>query len=337
MKIKEYFPPMKIGKKRIRCLLLFSGGLDSTLAGKILEEQGIDILPVNFKSSFFSSAKAIETAQQLNWPLIIIDITEEELKLVENPKHGYGKNMNPCIDCHAQMIKFTGQLMQKYNAKFIATGEIVNERPMSQNPKSLKIVEKESGFEGYILRPLSAKLLPMTIPEKEGLVKREMLLGLSGRSRKPQMVLAEKYGLKKYSTPAGGCLLTDPGFSLRLKKLLTWKGKLELEDVELIKRGRSIFTGENLIVIGRNKLENKILMENVKENDVIITTVGKFGPVTIIRSLNKIPNNDIIEKASLLTIRYSRGRKLPSQTVKIKIKNKYEFKTYKFSDWEKYF
>lgn len=138
MKINEYFPPRKIEKQKTRCLLLFSGGLDSTLAGKVLEEQEIDILPINFKSCFFDSKNAIKIAKQLNWPLIIVDITEEELRLVENPKYGYGKNMNPCIDCHAQMIRFAGKLMEKYNARFIATGEVLNERPKSQNPKSLK-------------------------------------------------------------------------------------------------------------------------------------------------------------------------------------------------------
>jgi len=336
MKIKEYFPPKKIEKEKVRCLLLFSGGLDSTLAGKVLEEQGIDILPVNFKSCFFTSKKAIEIAEQLHWPLIIIDITEEALKLVENPKYGYGKNMNPCIDCHALMIKIAGELMESYNSQFIATGEVVNERPKSQNPKSLKIVEKESGYEGYVLRPLSAKLLPPTIPEKKGLVKRDKLLKLSGRSRKPQIALAEKYGLENYPSPAGGCLLTDPEFSKRLKKLLEWKGKLELEDVELIKRGRNIFMNGNLIVIGRNEMENKILKENAKEHDIIITTVEKAGPVTIVRPLNKFFQDNVIEKASLLTIRYSQGKILPSMTVKIKLKNKIEFKQYNFKEWEKY-
>jgi len=336
MKIKEYFPPKKIEKEKVRCLLLFSGGLDSTLAGKVLEEQGIDILPVNFKSCFFTSKKAIEIAEQLHWPLIIIDITEEALKLVENPKYGYGKNMNPCIDCHALMIKIAGELMESYNSQFIATGEVVNERPKSQNPKSLKIVEKESGYEGYVLRPLSAKLLPPTIPEKKGLVKRDKLLKLSGRSRKPQIALAEKYGLENYPSPAGGCLLTDPEFSKRLKKLLEWKGKLELEDVELIKRGRNIFMNGNLIVIGRNEMENKILKENAKEHDIIITTVEKAGPVTIVRPLNKFFQDNVIEKASLLTIRYSQGKILPFMTVKIKLKNKIEFKQYNFKEWEKY-
>ena len=337
MNIQEYFPPKKLEEGKTRCLLLFSGGLDSILAGKVLEEQGIDILPVNFKSCFFTSKKAIEIAKQLHWTLIIIDITEEALKLVENPKYGYGKNMNPCIDCHALMIKITGGLMQNYNSHFIATGEVVNERPKSQNPKSLKIVERESGYEGYILRPLSAKLLSPTIPEEKGLVKRDKLLKLSGRSRKPQIALAEKYGLENYPSPAGGCLLTDPEFSKRLKNLLKWKGKLKLEDVELIKRGRNIFVNGNLIVIGRNEAENKILIENAKEKDIIMTTVEKAGPVTIIRFLDAPPQNNVIEKAALLTIRYSQGKKLPSMTVKIKFKNKIELKKYNFNEWKKYF
>lgn len=188
-----------------------------------------------------------------------------------------------------------------------------------------------------MLRPLSAKLLPLTVPEKEGLVKREKLLNISGRSRKPQLALAEKYGLENYPSPAGGCLLTDPGFSKRLRKLLEWKGRLELNDVELIKKGRILFENKTLIVIGRNKKENKALMKNALESDFIIITIEKPGPVTIIRSFEKSPQEDIIEKASLLTIRYSKGKKLPSLTVKIKHGEEIEYKKYSYIDWEKYF
>jgi tRNA U34 2-thiouridine synthase MnmA/TrmU len=219
-------------KKNSKALVLLSGGLDSILAAKILKNQGIKITALSFRSYFFNEKNAKKAAKNLKIPIKIIDFSRENLGIVKNPKHGYGRAMNPCIDCHILMLKKAKEILEKekfhpapepsarYGASFVVTGEVLGQRPMSQNKNSLNLIEKESGLRGYLLRPLSAKLLEPTIPEKEGLIKREKLFDITGRSRKRQMALAKKWKIKWYPTPTGGCLLTDLGFGKRLKELL---------------------------------------------------------------------------------------------------------------------
>lgn len=303
------------------------------LAGRVLEEQGIEIVAVSFESNFFTSAGAIKAAQGLNWPLIIVDITEEQLRIVENPEHGYGKNMNPCIDCHAQMIRIAARLLQPYQASFVATGEVLGERPKSQNRKALDIVANDSGIPDLVLRPLSAKLLKPTLPEREGLVNREALLDISGRSRRRQLELAEKYGLKDFPTPGGGCLLTEPSFSGRLRRLIKWRGRLTSEDVELVKFGRSFFEPTAWIVIARNESETRKIEELAQPGDVVMTTVEEPGPVTVVRPLEKKPSDEIIKKAAALTVRYSKLRNAAEASVQIKGGKRL---TLKFTDWKEY-
>ena len=282
MKITEIRKP---GQKqaRARALLLFSGGLDSVLAGKVLEEQGIEVVGLTFHSQFFGAAGAIRAAEELGWPLLLVDINHEQIELVENPKYGFGRRLNPCIDCHGQMARIAGQLLEEYQADFVATGEVLGERPKSQNRQALAIVEKLSGIKGLVLRPLSARLLPPTIPEEKGLVDREKLLDLYGRSRKRQLELAEKYGLREFPTPAGGCLLTDPVFSARLRRLREWRGKLRAGDISLIKTGRVFFEEDGLIVVGRNEGENEKIAGLADEWDVLVTTAGIKGPLAVVR------------------------------------------------------
>ncbi|MGB6371043.1 MAG: tRNA 4-thiouridine(8) synthase ThiI, partial [Atribacterota bacterium] len=217
-------------KNKIKAVALFSGGLDSILAVKLIQEQGIEVRGVNFKTPFFVLDKTFAAIKNLDINLEIIDITEELLKILKKPKYGFGKNMNPCIDCHALMFKKAGEYMNKIGASFILSGEVLGERPMSQNRNSLSIIERESGFEGKILRPLSALLLMETIPEKGGLVDRNKLLDISGRSRKRQMKLADEMGIKDYPSPAGGCKLTEPAFSKRLRDLFTQES-FSLEEI----------------------------------------------------------------------------------------------------------
>src|SRR5665648_835552 len=233
-------------KDKIKAVALFSGGLDSILAVKLIEEQGIKVKGVNFKTPFFGPDKTFLAAKSLDMDLEIIDITQELLEILRNPKHGLGKNMNPCIDGHTLMIKKAGEYMAKIGASFILSGEVLGERPMSQNRNSLSIIERESGFEGRILRPLSALLLAETIPEKEGLVDRNKLLNISGRSRKRQMELAIKMEIEDYPSPAGGCKLTEPAFSKRLRDLFT-QGVFSLEDIELLKLGRHFRLSTNAV------------------------------------------------------------------------------------------
>ena len=204
----------------VKAISLFSGGLDSQLAVRLIQNQGIVVTGINFSSPFFGADKRTErAAHDLGIDLRVEPVGEEYLeRVLKNPVYGYGKNMNPCIDCHAFMFRKAGDLMEELGASFIITGEVLGQRPMSQNRSALNAVDKLSGYKGYIVRPLSARLLEATVPEKEGWIQRELLLDISGRSRTRQMKLAEEYGIKEYPSPAGGCLLTEQNFARRLKK-----------------------------------------------------------------------------------------------------------------------
>lgn len=260
-----------------------SGGLDSLLAVKVLKEQGIEVVGLTFESPFFGPKNAKRGAEQLGIELIVKDISEEELALVKRPPHGYGKQMNPCIDCHAQMFRKAGEMLSE-GYDFIATGEVLGERPMSQNRKSLDTVARDSGFADLLLRPLSAKRLKPTKPEREGLVDRERLLGLEGRSRKPQLALAKKYGITSYVQPAGGCLLTDPQFSKRLRELLKFDPDATVDDARLLGMGRHFRspTGAK-IVVGRDEGDNGRIRDFAKEGDALVVSDVTPGPTALVR------------------------------------------------------
>jgi len=290
-------------KDKIKAVVLFSGGLDSILAVKLIHEQGIEVKGVNFKTPFFGLDKTFLTVKSLDMDLEIIDITQELLEILKKPKYGFGKNMNPCIDCHALMFKKAGEYMTKIGASFILSGEVLGERPMSQNRNSLNIIEKESGFEGRILRPLSALLLAETIPEKEGLVDRNKLLDISGRSRKRQMELAVKMEIKDYPSPAGGCKLTEPAFSKRLRDLFT-QDVFSLEDIEILKLGRHFRLNKDIkLVVGRNKEENEQLENIFQDGDFLFKAKNLKGPVSLLKRGSKA-NNELIDKSCQITARY---------------------------------
>lgn len=282
---------------------LFSGGLDSILSVRLLQQQNIRIEAVSFVTPFFGPETAIKAVKQLGIPHHIIDITEIHLPIVKNPRYGYGRNMNPCIDCHALMFNQAGELMKKKGAHFLFSGEVLGERPMSQNRNSLRTVARHSGFQEYILRPLSARLLPMTMPEQEGLVDREKLLDLQGRSRKPQIELAKQLGLTYFPGPAGGCRLTDPGFSNRLRDLLKNNEKADKRDMELLSLGRHLRISNKVkIIVGRNEKENDRL-ESLKEKGEIILSVEDIpGPLVIIPSG---ADDDAVSLAASVCVRYS--------------------------------
>jgi len=281
------------------------------LAAKVLVEQGIEVTGLSFKSYFFNTDKAKKVAEQLGIKFIEMDFSVEHLAMVKNPKHGYGKNMNPCVDCHAMMLKKAAEYLTpalslarrggitpldpplsggRYD--FVATGEVLGERPMSQNIEALKIVEKESGLTGRLIRPLSAKLLAESDLEKAGLVIRGKLLAISGRSRKPQLVLVKKYGIKEYSNPGGGCLLTDPVFSEKLMKMFEYWPESDGLDAETLKHGRIFWLkdekgGNILLVIGREKKDNEQLEKLVRPGDVLIKfTEETAGPTSLVRMKN---------------------------------------------------
>ena len=262
----------------MKAVTLLSGGLDSTLAAKVVMEQGIELEALNFMTLFctcthrgatcLASQKAVET---LGIPLRVFNVSEEYLSVVKDPSHGYGKNMNPCIDCRIFMLKKAKAYMQDSGAAFIVTGEVLGQRPMSQRKDAMRLIEKEAELEGFILRPLSAHVLPMTIPEKEGWVDREKLLKFQGRSRKPQIKLAEHYGIRDYPCPAGGCLLTDPGFAKRMKDLMLHKPDFSLNDVHLLKVGRHFRLSDGVkLVVGRNEEENQKIETFAQEGDYFI-------------------------------------------------------------------
>jgi tRNA-specific 2-thiouridylase len=282
---------------------LLSGGLDSILATRLLQDQGIEILVISFQTPFFDSGRAASAALQLHVPLRTMDISEEHIQLVRDPRHGYGRNMNPCIDCHILMLRRAGDHLEREHFDFIFTGDVLGQRPMSQNKQALQMVARESGYEGLILRPLSAKLLPETIPEREGKVDRGRLLDIRGRSRKRQFELAKRYGITDFPDPAGGCLLTDPAFSRRLKDLLAHQGEVQIRDIELLRVGRHFRLDESTkAIIGRRKEENERLLELVHEGDVVVKVTSYPGPIALIpRGFTKAS----VEITASLCIRYS--------------------------------
>jgi len=292
-------------RKRKRAILLFSGGLDSILAAKILEREKIEILALNFKSCFFSAKNAKKATKILKIPLKIMDISRDLFKILKKPKYGFGSQMNPCLDCRILMLKKAKKLMEKEKFDFVATGEVLGERPFSQNKRALKIVEKESSLEGYLLRPLSAKLLKPTLVEIKGWVKRENLFSISGRRRKKQIELAKKFKIKFYPTPSGGCLLTDPFFTKRLKKLMEKCPNFKKNDVELLKVGRHFWKGKVKIIVGRNEKENLKIKKLAKKGDILVEIKNYPGPTTLLRSYGGKIKEKFLKEAKKLTKYYS--------------------------------
>jgi len=253
------------------------------LAVKIVQEQGIAVQGVAFETPFFSADRAAKACRAIDLPLNVVDITEEHLVMLRAPRYGYGRNMNPCIDCHILMLKKAGEIMESEGADFIITGEVLGQRPMSQGKQSLHIVAKRSGYQEYILRPLSAKLLPETKPEIEGMIDRTKLLDIQGRGRKRQLELADTFRLKGYAKPAGGCLLTDPGFANRFRDLLAHDDNPGIRDIQLLKVGRHFRLSEKTkIVVGRKQRENAIIEELSRDEDMIITVKNFPGPTVLV-------------------------------------------------------
>jgi tRNA-uridine 2-sulfurtransferase len=280
----------------VKALVLLSGGMDSMLAARVLMDLGIAVSGVCFISNFFNADKARTAAKNLGIELKVVDLRDEILALVKNPPSGYGKNLNPCVDCHALMIKTAGKIAKSEGFDFVATGEVLGQRPFSQNRNSLDKVRMLSGVE--ILRPLSAKLLDETEAEKSGLVRRGRLLDIEGRTRERQMELAKKYGLKEYPSPAGGCLLTDPGMSERLGKMLDYWPECTTEDAEILKFGRVFWLeekggGEVLVIIGRHAEDNAALEKLRQKGDYFLELIDINGPVALLRGLSEIETADL--------------------------------------------
>jgi len=264
---------------------LLSGGLDSQLAICVLRAQGIDMEAVVFRSPFFDISAAQRAAAALQVKLRVVDFTPDILALVEHPPHGFGSCMNPCIDCHARMLARAGELMRQEGFDFVSTGEVLGQRPMSQQRRALDIVAKDSGIRGCLLRPLSALKLEPTPMELDGRVDRSRLLGLEGRSRRPQMALAKEYGVVDYPSPAGGCKLTEPNYARRLKDLRAAGGLADLRMIELLRLGRHVKLPEGgRAVVGRNKADNEAIRAAMGEGDVVLRTAVVPGPSVLVRA-----------------------------------------------------
>ncbi len=299
----------------MKAIALLSGGLDSTLAIKVILEQGIEVIALNFTTPFClcnrrrdscGGYEAKKVTDKFGIKLKVFNLGEEYLEVVRNPKHGYGKNLNPCIDCRIFIQMKAKEYMEEIGASFLITGEVLGQRPMSQHRNALRTIEKESGLEGLVLRPLSARLLPETIPEKNGWVDRMKLLDISGRSRKPQIAKALEYGINDYPCPAGGCLLTDLGFSRRMRDLLEYTLEPLLNDIELLKLGRHFRLSKKAkLVVGRDEKENEELMRLAKEGDFLFRPIEIKGPVGIGRGI--FEDGDI-DRGSRIIARYSDGR-----------------------------
>ena len=290
---------------KVKALALFSGGLDSILAVKLMLEQDIEVVAVNFVSpcsSEKSGSGIAEAAKRSGVPLKFVDVGKEYLKMVRNPKHGYGKNMNPCVDCRIFILKKAKKIAKDVGAAFIFTGEVLGERPMSQHFQAMKIIKDEAGLKGRILRPLSARLLPETVMEKKGLVDREKLLGIRGRSRKPQIKLAEEFNIKDYPSPAGGCLLTCKEYADKLLDLFEHKKRCSMVDVTLLKVGRHFRLGGNKIIVGRNEAENEILAAEKARNDYYFEVPDVGSPISVLQGAK---TRNAIRTAAALTAFYS--------------------------------
>jgi tRNA U34 2-thiouridine synthase MnmA/TrmU len=287
----------------VKGILLFSGGLDSILASKVVAAQGIEVQGLTFETPFFSASRARTTASQLGIPLQVADITHEHLKMLHSPLYGYGKNMNPCIDCRVLMFKIAGRVMEETGADFLFTGEVVGQRPMSQGKQTLIMTAKKAGLPDRVLRPLSARLLPETAPELSGRVDRSRLFDLQGRGRKRQIEMAGSYGIFTWPPPAGGCLLTDPVFSRRLRDLFGHHPDYEIRDIELLKTGRHFRLNDAIkAIVGRNSGDNEIIEGMAGRGDALIRADGFPGPTVLIPSGG---DKETLALACRLCLRYS--------------------------------
>ncbi|HEB57696.1 MAG TPA: DUF814 domain-containing protein [Gammaproteobacteria bacterium] len=317
-----------------KAVALISGGLDSMLAARVVMDQGVHVEGINFFTGFCVEGhthairkkdrarpkrnNALWVAEQLGIKLHIVDVIEEYKDVLINPKHGYGQNMNPCLDCKSFMVHKAVEWIEANGFDFIITGEVMGQRPMSQRRDTMPVVARESGAGDLLLRPLCARHLPPTLPEREGWVDREKLLDFHGRNRKPQMALAKELGIEDYAQPAGGCcFLTDRAYSDKLVDLWQARGAREyqLDDIMMLKVGRHIRPSERFkLIVGREEGENRFL-EGYRKQFISLHTTSHKGPLVL---LDGEPNESDVELAARITARYSQGRSAESVTVAVR-------------------
>lgn len=289
-----------------KALGLLSGGLDSCLAALCLKRQGVDVTCLCFVTPFFGSGKAERMAAQLEIPLLVKDISDSHLEMLKAPRYGYGKNMNPCIDCHAMMFRLAGHVMAEQGFDFLFSGEVLGQRPMSQNANALRSVANYSGQPDRILRPLSAQVLPITAMEEAGLVDRARLLDIQGRSRKRQEALAGEWGLVDYPSSGGGCLLTEKHFSDRLRDLIEHQPACSVIDVELLKVGRQFrLSAQAKLCLGRHQSDNEAIRALAGPGRILLRTPGLAGPLGLVSGQ---PDRDDLQRAGAIVASYGKGR-----------------------------
>lgn len=306
-----------------KAIALLSGGLDSTLAILVMLRQGVNITAVTFLTHFgcdisdssSCSRNPFPAAEKFGFAVKLCHLADKFIEVVKKPAFGHGKNMNPCIDCRILMLREAKDLMEITGADFIVTGEVIGQRPMSQRRDTLNVIDREAGLKGYVLRPLSAKLLPQTGPEKEGLVDRELLFNFTGRSRKPQMALAKELGLTDYPAPAGGCLLTEPNYSYRLRELLTFACSPSHKDLNLLRLGRHFRLSHTCkAIVGRNEKENGLIEAFAGEEDYILRVEDVGSPSVLLSGEGA---EDFVTLAASLCARYSDAKHLPEVEVTV--------------------
>ncbi|MEW6162607.1 MAG: 7-cyano-7-deazaguanine synthase [Nitrospirota bacterium] len=303
-----------------RAVALFSGGLDSTLAILTVLRQGIEVKALKFLTQFGCEAPAcskniFSVAERFGFEVKIVNLSDKFLGIVKNPKFGYGRNVNPCIDCRILMLKEAKVFMNMIVADFIITGEVLGQRPMSQRKDTFYLIDKEAGVTDYVLRPLSAKLLKVTAPEARGIISRDTLYDLRGRSRKPQIALAREFGLAGYPAPAGGCLLTEPNYAHRLKDLLTYNPDPDFKDLNLLKIGRHFrFSPSCKIIVGRNRTENETIKSLSDNGDYLLKVEGYGSPTTLVAGE---VTNETLRVAASICVRCSDAKNLSDVEVAV--------------------
>jgi len=310
--------------KKRKALALLSGGLDSTLAVKMMLDLGLEVEALNFTSPFCTctgknagcKSEAVRVAQEFNIPIKVMHKGIDYLEIVRNPRHGYGKGVNPCVDCRIYLLTKAREYMAESGADFVITGEVLGQRPMSQRRDTLRVIERESGLEGLLLRPLSAQHFEPTIPEKEGWVDRDKLLAIKGRSRKELFQLADEIDVKNYPCPAGGCLLTELSFVPKVRDMFDHADELDLRDCRLLKVGRHFRIGERTkVIIGRDESDNNLLETARQPGEAAVTWLDGNTPVGVIVGRQ---GSEYLDLASRIMLRYTKAEPAASCHIHIR-------------------